>query len=43
MTGNVSEQMRRVLWMDKGKPKGWLYDWEDIAAMGKQNPETRLE
>jgi len=23
-------------------PKGWLYDWEGIATMGKQKPETRL-
>ena len=23
-------------------PKGWLYDWEGIATMGRQNPETRF-
>jgi hypothetical protein len=22
-------------------PKGWLYDWEGMATMGRQNPETR--
>ena len=22
-------------------PKGWLYDWESIASMERQNPETR--
>jgi hypothetical protein len=26
----------------KGMPKGWLYSWEGMATMGKQNPETRL-
>jgi hypothetical protein len=23
-------------------PKGWLYDWEGIATMGRQNPEIRF-
>jgi hypothetical protein len=23
-------------------PKGWLYDWGDMATTGKQNPETRF-
>ena len=27
---------------DKGMPKGWLYDWEGIATMGRQNPEARF-
>jgi hypothetical protein len=27
---------------DKGMPKGWLYNWEGMATMGKQNPETRF-
>jgi hypothetical protein len=31
-----------ILWKDKGMPKGWLYDWEDMAMMGRQNSETRF-
>jgi hypothetical protein len=31
-----------VLWRDKGMPKGWLYNWEIIATVGVQNPETRF-
>jgi hypothetical protein len=27
---------------DKGMPKGWLYDWEGVATMERQNPETRF-
>jgi len=27
---------------DKGRPKGWLYDWESMATMEMQNLETRL-
>jgi hypothetical protein len=23
-------------------PKGWLHNWEGMARMGRQNPETRL-
>ena len=23
-------------------PKGWLYDWEGMATMGRQNPDTRF-
>jgi hypothetical protein len=23
-------------------PKGWLYDWGDMATTGKQYPETRF-
>ena len=31
-----------VLLRDKGMPKGWLYDWEGMATMGRRNPETCL-
>jgi hypothetical protein len=27
---------------DKGMPKGWLYVWEGMATMGRQNLETRF-
>ncbi len=23
-------------------PKGWLYDWEGMVTVGRQNPETRF-
>jgi len=26
---------------DRGVPNGRLYDWEGIATVGRQNPETR--
>jgi hypothetical protein len=30
-----------LLWKDKGMPKGRLYNWEDMAKMGRQSPGTR--
>jgi hypothetical protein len=26
---------------DRGMPKGRLFNWEGMATMGRQNPETR--
>jgi hypothetical protein len=34
--------LSHILWRDNGMPKGWLYDWGDMATTGKQNPETRF-
>jgi hypothetical protein len=32
---------RSILWEDKGMLKGRLYNWEDMARMGRQSPGTR--
>jgi hypothetical protein len=33
--------LKRIVWEDKGMPKGRLLHWEDMARMGRQSPGTR--
>ena len=46
ISGMLSDMSRSDLFSDycgrgKGMLKGWLYDWESVATMERQNPETR--
>jgi len=41
-SGSLTPTRAVILWRDKGMLKGWLYDWEGMATMGRQNLETRF-